>query len=163
MSGFFCSYGRNEDYATEEAYRKIVKRKAARAACLLVLGLITIAVVLSMQYLFGIEMDDYMSGFLMGAGTGLFFAGVAIMIKRLRMLKDEKKLKAARIAEADERNRSISEAALRIAAAVLLISMYVVMIIALAFTKEIVQVMSMLICLFLVVYVAAYKILQRKM
>ena len=103
-----------------------------------------------------------MSGFFIGIGSGLFFSGMILMIKRLRLLSDEKKLKEMRIAESDERNRSISVEAQRIATAVLLVAMYIVMIAGLIFTKELIKLMSMLICLFLLVYVLAYKILQNK-
>ena len=163
MKGLFCSYGRNEDYATDEAYRNIVKQKAIVAGGLMVLGLITIAFEMIMMIGFEVAIDDYMLGFLTGIGAGLFCAGGALLIKRMRMLKNEKRLKAARIEESDERNRSISGAAHRVSAAVLLIAMYVVMIVSLFFMRELVQVMSMLICLYLLAYVVSYKILQRKM
>lgn len=162
MNGFICGYGRNEDYSTNEAYRKYVKRKAAVAGCLMVLGLIAIAAELIAENILKIAIDDFMSGFFIGIGSGLFFSGMILMIKRLRLLSDEKKLKEMRIAESDERNRSISVEAQRIATAVLLVAMYIVMIAGLIFTKELIMLMSMLICLFLLVYVLAYKILQNK-
>lgn len=163
MSGIFCSYGKSEDYATDEAYRNIVKRKAVVAGCLMALGIVAIAAFTAAKYIFMVEMDDFMSGFFVGAGTGLFFAGGALMIKRIMLLKDEKKLKKARIAESDERNRTISEAALRAATVVLLVAMYIVIIASVFAMQELIKVMSLLICLFLAAYVVSYRVLQKKM
>jgi drug/metabolite transporter (DMT)-like permease len=163
MNGVFCSYGRREDYATDEAYRKIVKRKAIASGVIMILGLVTIAADLAAHCIFRIAMTDYMSGFLLGMGTGLFFAGGLLMAKRLMQLKSEKKLKEARIEESDERNRAVSDAALRIATLILLAAMYIVMIVAMFSMQELVRVLCLLICAFLAVYFAVYKILQRKM
>lgn len=162
MNGIFCSYGKRENYATDEAYRKIVKRKAIVAGCLMILGLVTIVADLAAQYIFKVKTTDYMKGFFMGAGTGLFIAGGLLMIKRLMQLKSKEKLKAARIAEFDERNRTISDAALRIATLILLIAMYIFTIVALFFAQASVMVMCLLICGFFAAYIIAYKILQKK-
>lgn len=163
MRGIICSLGNSEDYATNETYRKIVKRKAFIAGVIMVLGAATIAADLVAQFLLGPEMNDFRKGFFSGAGTGLFFGGAILMIKRIAMLKSEDKLKKARIEESDERNRKIADIAMRIATVILLAAMYVAMIVSGFIMPEMMKLLSFLVCFFLLAYVGAYKILQRKM
>ena len=163
MNTDFDNYKKSEDYATDEAFRHIVKGKALRAGCLMVSGVVVIAAALFAEYVLLIKLSDSLSSFLLGFGSGLFFGGMFLLIKRSLQLKDANKLKQARISESDERNRSIANRALHLATMVLLAGMYLVIILSIFIMPELINVMCLLICLFLMAYVVSYKVLQRKM
>lgn len=163
MKGIFCIFGNNEDYTTNEAYKKIVMKRIFIAGLFMVLGLATLVADLVAQYQFDIEMNDFMKGFFLGLGVGLFLGGGVILIKQIITLKSEEKLKKARIEESDERNRNITDKAIRTATFVLIVAMYIAMIVAGFIMPEMIKVLGILLCVFLLAYIVSYKVLQRKM
>lgn len=68
------------------------------------------------------------------------------------VLKEE----SMRVLKEYERNRTISDAALRIATLILLIAMYISIIIAVFSAQDSVMVMCLLICVFFAAYIASY-------
>lgn len=109
------------------------------------------------------QVDDYMLGVYCGIGVGLFAAGITLLIRNRRLLKDDAKLKAARLQATDERNIEIASRSLKIAAMVLLVAMYAVFLIGGLLSPVLSKVMSLLICLFLVAYCIAWKVLDQRM
>lgn len=79
------------------------------------------------------------------------------------MMKDEEKLKEARLQVTDERNIEIGSRALKMAAFVLLIVMYFAFLFGGLYDPMISKLMSCMICLFLIVYAIAWRVLNKHM
>ena len=158
-----CLYSMKGDYSTNEGYRKIVKKKAAVMLALMCLGLITIIVVEVCKRCFGINISDFTDGTYKGIGTGLMVAGGLLYLKRISMLKNEDKLKKARIEESDERLHAITDAAWRVATIVLLLAMYAELLLAGIGMPEVIRIIEPLIAVFFVTYLVAYKVISKKM
>ncbi len=159
MRGIFCARGT----ANVEEYKKVVKVRIWAELFLAVMGVATVVVSVLIK-LMGISvLPEFANGFLTGAGTGLAVAGTIFAVRMLRMLKDENKLREARIKESDERLVAINHSAIRLAALVLIVAMYVVMLVGVFFSKELVFALSGLVLLFFVVYGIANAIFSRRM
>ena len=78
-------------------------------------------------------------------------------------MKNEESLKKARLAETDEREREISNRAIRMTAKVMMTALYLVMLFCLFIAKEAALVMCGLIVLFFVSYIICRKIVGRMM
>ena len=52
--------------------------------------------------------QDFVRGFYSGAGSGMIGAGVVLLIRNIRLLKNDKARRAARIKETDERQKLIT-------------------------------------------------------
>ena len=149
--------------ANNEEYRKQIERKNKYMWGIIVIGIITAAVAYYFEASGKMQVDDYMIGVYCGIGVGLFAAGIALLIRNRRLLKDDAKLKAARLQATDERNIEIASRSLKIAAMVLLVAMYAVFLIGGLLVPVLSKVMSILICLFLVAYCIAWKVLDQRM
>ncbi|MDO5291555.1 MAG: DUF6442 family protein [bacterium] len=79
------------------------------------------------------------------------------------LLRDEEKLRKARIANTDERNIAIQRKAMQTAFFIMLVAMYLVMLIGGIWYPVLAQTISLLLCVFLVVYLIAYGIISKKM
>ena len=109
------------------------------------------------------KVDDYMLGVYCGIGVGLICSGIVFLIRNKRLMKDEGKLKEARLQVTDERNIEIGSRALRMAAFVLLIVMYLAFLFGGLYDPMISKLMSCMICLFLIVYAIAWRVLNKHM
>ena len=109
------------------------------------------------------KVDDYMLGVYCGIGVGLICSGIVFLIRNKRLMKDEEKLKEARLQVTDERNIEIGSRALRMAAFVLLIVMYFAFLFGGLYDPMISKLMSCMICLFLIVYAIAWRVLNKHM
>ena len=112
-----------------------------------------------MEFWGKMKADDYMLGVYCGIGVGLICSGIIFLIRNKRLMKDEGKLKEARLQVTDERNIEIGSRALRMAAFVLLIVMYL----AFLFGGLYDPMISKLICVFLIVYAIAWRVLNKHM
>ena len=81
-----------------------------------------------------------------------------LFIRNKRLLKDEAKLKKARLEQTDERNVEIGIHAQRIAAMVLFVAMYLVFLLGGLYESVLSKVMACLICLFVAVYSIAWRV-----
>lgn len=93
-------------------FEKRCKTRIIASCLLLVLGAVTIA----LSFLAGDHIPvlymtadhyDFIPGFYMGTGFGLFFAAIATIIKNVRYLKKPDLKKEREIYETDERNRML--------------------------------------------------------
>ena len=110
MKGF-CLFSGSKATNNEE-FRKQLQAKNKALLGLILLGIISAA---------KMKVDDYMLGVYCGIGVGLICSGIVFLIRNKRLMKDEEKLKEARLQVTDERNIEIGSRALRMAAFVLLI------------------------------------------
>lgn len=159
MRGIFCGRGT----ANVEEYKKVIKMRIAGELFLAVLGIATVAVSVIIKRMGTSVLPEFANGFLTGAGTGLAVAGIMFAIRMLRMLKNENQLREARIKESDERLVAINHSAIRLAALVLIAAMYVVMLVGVFFSKELVFALAGLVILFFVVYGIANAVLSGRM
>lgn len=94
-----------ENIKLESTIAKRIKTRIIYGVCLAVLG--AISMVLGIAGVLPIELSDYISGFYTGMGTGLVVGGIMLVIRNVRILKDEKLMKEKEIYENDERNKMI--------------------------------------------------------
>lgn len=161
MKGF-CFMSATKATNNEE-YRKQIQTKNKYMWGLILLGLITAVIAYYMEFPSKMKVDDYMLGVYCGLGVGLVASGIAFLIRNKRLLKDETKLKEARLQATDERNVEIGMRAQKIAAIVLLVAIYLVFLIGGVYDPILSKVMSCLICLFIVAYAIAWRVLNHKM
>ena len=161
MKGF-CLFGGSKATNNEE-FRRQLKAKNKFMWLFIVLGIFPAAVAYYCEFLGEMNVDDYMLGVYCGIGVGLVGAGVALLIRNKRLLKDEAKLKKARLEQTDERNVEIGIHAQRIAAMVLLVAMYLVFLLGGLYESVLSKVMACLICLFVAVYSIAWRVLNKRM
>lgn len=83
---------------------KKIKNRIMYSALLIVVGIV--AVIIGSGAI-PIQIPEYNIGFYAGAGTGLIFGCVVMIIKNVRLLKNAEKLKAREIYENDERVKMI--------------------------------------------------------
>ena len=148
MKGF-CLFSGSKVTNNEE-FRKQLQAKNKCLLGLILLGIISAAAA-------------YLLGVYCGIGVGLICSGIVFLIRNKRLMKDEEKLKEARLQVTDERNIEIGSRALRMAAFVLLIVMYFAFLFGGLYDPMISKLMSSMICLFLIVYAIAWRVLNKHM
>lgn len=158
MLGIFCGI----NVSSNEEYKKHLKRRNFKLAGLFIIGVITCAVTILARFLGKVNIPEYIFSTYIGFGVGLMVASIVLLIKNKRLLKDEQKLKMARVESFDERNQKISTEAVMIALIVLMVGMYLAMLVGGLWQPVLMQVQAFLICLFVGSYAIAYKIISKK-
>lgn len=161
MKGF-CLFSGSKATNNEE-FRKQLQAKNKALLGLILLGIISAAAAYYMEFSGKMKVDDYMLGVYCGIGVGLICSGIVFLIRNKRLMKDEGKLKEARLQVTDERNIEIGSRALRMEAFVLLIVMYLAFLFGGLYDPMISKLMSCMICLFLIVYAIAWRVLNKHM
>lgn len=158
MLGMFCG----GDCKTNEEYKKVIRGRILLFIGIIVLGVITLVITFLGDKYLNLKINENMISTYSGFGTGLTVVGVLLLIKNISISNNEEKLRKIRISNTDERNREISIKASRVALGFMIVSMYLVGLIAGIWCPEITQILFFIISLFLVVYVIAYKVISRK-
>lgn len=161
MKGFCLLSGSKA--TNNEEFRKQLQAKNKCLLGLILLGIISAAAAYYMEFSGKMKVDDYMLGVYCGIGVGLICSGIVFLIRNKRLMKDEGKLKEARLQVTDERNIEIGSRALKMAAFVLLIVMYFAFLFGGLYDPMISKLMSCMICLFLIVYAIAWRVLNKHM
>lgn len=159
MKGPFCSVNAN----TDEGFRKVTKRRLAVSVVLVIAGILILVINEYTRHVGITKVPEFYQGMFSGMGAGLIGAGTAQIIRYIKLLKDEAKLKEARISETDERLNAINDKALKAALAVMLIAMYVVLIVGIFVDMQVTTVMSGLLILFLFAFIVANAIYSKRM
>lgn len=146
-----------------EEYKKELQKRMRSMIVLFILGFLTLGTMLVLIWQQPEMMDSFRAGLFTGIGTGLMLGSIVGMLQLRRKLKDEESLKKARLAETDEREREISNKALRMTSKVMLIALYLVMLGCIFIADEAVLVVSCLILLFFVSYMVCRKIYSKLM
>lgn len=148
---------------TNEEYKIELKKRQRLMGILLLLGILTLATMISLIILKPETMENYTAGFYCGVGTGLILGGLLGIIKIRKTMNDEAALKEARLTETDEREQAISSKAIHTTLKILLLSIYLLLLLC-AFTAiEAITVLYLLICIFVLSYLISRKIYSQRM
>ena len=158
MLGMFCG----TNVTSNEEYRKYVKKRIKVSSLLIVFGVLTMGVVFMVETIWNMELVSYTLGLYSGFASGLIAGGIVLILKNRKLLKEEDKLRQARIAASDERNQQISTQASKIAIAILLTGMYLVMLIGGMWYPILTKMIAFLIVLFVFAYCVAYRIVSKR-
>jgi hypothetical protein len=159
MTGIFCGSVTTSD----EEFKKVIKSRIILQGIMCFLGLATFGIVLFLRLKESLLLADYLQGVYTGVGSGLFGSSLVLLIKNVKLLKNPEKLHKTRITNTDERLIAINQIAIRVATVGLLIAMYIVAFVVGIKNPEMMNILFGLVCLFLVIYIVAYKIIQKKM
>lgn len=159
MKSIFCTTIAKNN----EEYKKIIKNRMKIMVGFMVIGIITALAGILGEFYLKTPVSDKVLGVYTGLGSSLFAAGLVLWIKNKTLLKNEEKLRESRLNNTDERNLEISRKALNIAAYVMLASLYIIGLIGGIFYPILFHVLSLIVCIFLLTYVIAYKYYNKKM
>ncbi|MDD3223407.1 MAG: hypothetical protein PHX70_01660 [Clostridium sp.] len=159
MRGPLCGCKANNN----EEYRKVIEKRMKFIALLFVIGTMTLIVGLLAKYVWTVKIEDKILGFYTGVGSGLAFLSIILWIKNKVILADEEKLKKSRLMNTDERINEINNKAFKVASIALLVSLYAIGLIGGIFNPILAEVLFILVCVFLLTYVIAYKMYGKTM
>lgn len=148
---------------TNEEYRKVIKSRMRIMVILVIMGIMSATLGFGAEFYFETSINSQMLGVYSGMGVGLIAAGTILWIKQRLLLNNEDKLKENRIKDTDERIKEIGNKAFRIASYAMLIALYAFGLVGGLFNPIIFQVLMVIPCLFLVVYIISFKYYDRKM
>ena len=149
---YHCTARTNEEYKIE------LKKRQRLMKILLLLGILTLAAMLTLLLLKPEATDNYTAGFFSGVGTGLIF-GAILGIRNLRKtMNDESALKEARLIETDEREQAISAKAIHMTLKIMLLSIYLLLLLCSCVTTKTVTILSLLIAIFFLSYIISRKV-----
>lgn len=148
---------------TNEEYKVELKKRQRLMGFLLLLGVFTLASMITLILIKPEMLESYTAGFFTGVGTGLILGGLVGILKIRKTLKDEDAIKKARLAETDEREQAISSRALHATLKILLLSIYLLLLLCSFVTIKSVMVLALLICIFMLSYLISRKIYSQRM
>ena len=152
-----CTAKNNEEYKEE------LKKRMRTMAVMFVLGALTLVTMIVLIVLKPQMLESYEAGLFTGMGTGLMVGAIMGIIQLRSRMKNEETLKKARLAETDERERELSNVAIRMTSKVMMAALYLVMLGCMFFAKEVAFVMCALILLYFVSYIVCRKIISKRM
>lgn len=144
-------------------YRKKLETTNKYMWVVIVIGLITAVIAFCAEFFADIKLDDFMLGVYSGVGVGLVAAGVVMLVRNRRLLKDETKLKVARLKVTDERNVEIASCSIKIATITLVAAIYAMFLIGGFFYPIVSKFMVLLLLVFFLTYYIAYSALNKRM
>ena len=145
-----------------EEYRVVLKRRQKKMFLSLLAGVLTVVLGIVCIWLDSFE-DSYQIGLVLGFGAGLALGTVIRMIKILKVLKSEERLKEERLRETDEREREVGNQSLRLTVKITLAVLYIFLIAGGLFLEVIMMVCCILIGVFLLSYEIAKKYYEKQM
>ena len=149
-------------------FEKKCKTRITASCFLMALGVITIA----LSFLAGDQIPflymaadhyDFIPGFYMGTGFGLFFAAAATIIKNVRYLKKPEIRKEREIYETDERNRMLGLRSWAYAGYTMLLLLYIGILISGFISILILKTLLIILAVYVVVLFVFRMILQKTM
>lgn len=149
--------------ATNEEYKKVIKKRMRYMIALIVVGIITAGVGFVAEFYWKVKINQHMLGVYTGVGTGLFAGGVVLWIKNKMLLNNEEKLKESRLSDTDERMQEIENKAFRIASYVMIVVLYGFGLIGGLYYPVFIRVLVFVMAAFLLAYTAAHKYYNSKM
>lgn len=157
--GFFCV----TTARTNEEYREVLKKRNIWLAVLALAGALIAGITLYAHEFQLSALPDYIVGVYCGFGTGLFLAGILLLVKNLILMKNEEKLKQNRLENADERFDEINKRAARITLMIMVLVITAGGMIGGIFEPVLVKATVFLVDVFAFSYIIAFTYYKRKM
>jgi hypothetical protein len=157
--GIFCQ----TTAATNEEYRKELKRKNWIMALIGVLGLAASVIAAVAWKSESAGLPDYMVGVYCGMGTGITLGCLILIGRNLLLFRDEEKLKRSRLENSDERLRQISGLAIRAAVLVMMIAALAAGLIGGIFYPILIKAFLFILYVFLFSYLIACRVYDKRM
>ena len=158
---------KGKTFKSNEDYRGYLLHQNRMLIGYIVIGVLTTVIMLLVEFSEEIKkvitVDDYMLGVYEGVGAALLVVGLIKLIRNLRILRDEEELAERRREFGDERIQEISKTAMKFAAWVMIIGMYMFSLIGGFFYPALAKVLLIVVCIFLVLYVISYRVLEKRM
>lgn len=158
MKGIFCS----TKAKTNEEYRKELKKKNVILGGVALLGLATLCVALY-AHLYQLSSAEHILGYFAGVGSGLLAGCLILLIKNVRIMKDENRLKNERLKNSDERIDAISKRSFRAASAVMVVAAYLICLIGGIFHPILFKILSLLMAILIFSYIVSYRFYDSRM
>ena len=159
MKGFLCITNAKND----EEYRARLKKQNIIFAVTTLIG-IAVAAVATLAELNGwIDTPSRSLGFFAGIGAGIAGASIGFIIKNSVLMKDEKKLRAERIANSDERTAAIIDKTNSASLTVLVLTLGAVCLIGGIFYPVLIDVIVYAALIWAVSYIISYAVYNKKM
>ena len=159
MRGILCV----SNVKTNEEYKEVIKTRMKILAGIIFLGIITAGIGFSAEFYFKMPVNKHMLGVYSGLGVGLLVGGTILLIKNRLLLKDDKKLKESRLNNTDERIKEISNKAFKVASYAMIIALYLIALIGGLFYQVLAEILSSIVCIFLLAYMGAFKYYNNRM
>lgn len=158
MKNLFCSTIAKND----EEYIAFLKRRIFMFVILGVLGMASIATILYLSHEYEKDIHDFTEGFFLGVGSGLFIASIVLIIRLIRILKNEKLRRKTRIEIIDERNIQINTEATKVATFVSFIGMYIAIFVSAVIEPVFSIILAAIVFSVALAYIIAYKVISKK-
>ena len=159
MKGPFCG----TDITTDEGFKKLTKRRVVISWVMVIIGILTLIISEYAKHTGVSMLSEKYQGIFSGMGAGLIGAALAQVVRFNKLLKDEAKLREARILATDERCNAINDKALKEALAVLIFAIYVFLIVGFFVEMSLTTVMMILLGVFFVAFLVANTIYSKRM
>ena len=159
MRGLFCG----TTVKNNEEYKNVIRFRMRIFILLGLVGIVTLIIALMAEYKWDTAIEEYMLGVYTGIGTGLFISSILLWIKHRLLLNNEDKLKESRLNNSDERLQEISSKAFQAGTIIMLITLYAVALIGGLFYPVLVKALLITVFAFLISYLIAYKIFEKRM
>lgn len=143
-------------------YQKILRRRCILFGLLIALGTVTFSASLVLAWL-DLALPPFVLGFYGGVGIGVAGFSVVGLISTRRLMKSEKRRRAAEIKETDERGKEVSLRAASATALILLFVGYVALMVAVAVNQTVFYTLLASIIVFFVVYLSATAYYNKKL
>lgn len=141
-----------------DEYRLVLARKRSFYVVVIMLGLFTLTLPMLIN-----QGNDHIHSIFSGIGVGMIAAGCILILKIQHTLRDEKRLKADRLNNTDERLVEIAQRAFITASIVMLCSLYISAIIGcLLIDERLIFFMLINVIVLLMSYLIAYNYFKRK-
>jgi hypothetical protein len=144
-----------------EDYVAALKRRRWLLSGMLCVGII--GIVCYFLLIPGSGLPEFMKGFYLGGGSGITAAALGLLLRVQRLLKDPDARRKARIRETDEREVQISNTALRTAGFVTFYACAGALFVVLPINETVFWVLTGLMALYFVTFLAASFWLSRKL
>lgn len=158
---------RGKTFKSNEDYKGYLLRQNRIFIGYIAIGFLTTVIITLAEFSEGVKkfitIDEYMKGVYEGVGVALLVIGVVKLIRNLQIIRNEEKLAEMRRGFGDERLREISKTAMRFTAWVMIFGMYLFSLIGGFFYPLLAKVLMIVVCIFLVLYVVSYRVLEKRM
>lgn len=152
-----CNAKNNEEFKKELQKRKKI------VIGLFFMGVLMILTMVVLLFVKPDMMEGFHSGFYTGIGSGLMGGAIVGYIHLRKTLRSEESIKAARLAETDEREKEITSKALRASLKAMLAGIYLILLFFAFLSEETIIVLAALLLLFFCSFLIARRIYSKIM